>query len=63
MPSDSVDDFSMIYDRDTRVADNGHRECHHPDHHSFSDAVINMVGSFLGDDAERFVAGVESIEL
>jgi 60 kDa SS-A/Ro ribonucleoprotein len=29
----------------------------------FSDAVFNVVASYLGDDAERFVAEVESIEL
>jgi hypothetical protein len=26
-------------------------------------AVLNVVASYLGDDAERFVAEVESIEL
>ena len=29
----------------------------------FSDAVFNVVASYLGDDAGRFVAEVESIEL
>ena len=29
----------------------------------FSDAVFNVVASYLGDDAARFVAEVESIEL
>jgi len=29
----------------------------------FSDAVFNVVASFLSDDANRFVAEVESIEL
>jgi len=29
----------------------------------FSDAVFNVVASYLGDDANRFVAEVESIEL
>ncbi len=29
----------------------------------FSDAVLNVVASYLGDDANRFVAEVESIEL
>jgi len=29
----------------------------------FSDAVFNVVASYLGDDADRFVAEVESIEL
>jgi 60 kDa SS-A/Ro ribonucleoprotein len=29
----------------------------------FSDAVFNVVASYLGDDAARFVAEVESVEL
>lgn len=29
----------------------------------FSDAVFSVVAAFLGDDAARFVADVESIEL
>ena len=29
----------------------------------FSDAVFNVVTSYLGDDAARFVAEVESVEL
>ena len=29
----------------------------------FSDAVFNLVSSFLGDDANRFVSDVEAIEL
>ena len=29
----------------------------------FSDAVFNVVASYLGDDANRFVAEVDSIEL
>ena len=29
----------------------------------FSDAVFNVVSAFLSDDANRFVADVESIEL
>ena len=29
----------------------------------FSDAVFNVVASYLGDDAGRFVAEVKSIEL
>jgi 60 kDa SS-A/Ro ribonucleoprotein len=29
----------------------------------FSDAVFNVIASFLGNNAERFVAEVESIEL
>ena len=29
----------------------------------FSDAVFSVVAAFLGDDAARFVAEVESIEL
>ena len=29
----------------------------------FSDAVFNVVASFLGDNANRFVAEVESVEL
>ena len=29
----------------------------------FSDAVFNVVASYLGDDAGRFVAEVESVEL
>ena len=29
----------------------------------FSDAVFNVVASYLGDDAARFVAEVESAEL
>ena len=29
----------------------------------FSDAVFNVVASFLADDADRFVAEVEAIEL
>jgi len=29
----------------------------------FSDAVFNVVASYLGDDAARFVAKVESVEL
>ena len=29
----------------------------------FSDAVFNILTSYLGDDAGRFVAEVESIEL
>jgi 60 kDa SS-A/Ro ribonucleoprotein len=29
----------------------------------FSDAVFNMVASYLGHDAGRFVAEVESVEL
>ena len=29
----------------------------------FSDAVFNVVASYLGDDAGRFVAEVESIEV
>ena len=29
----------------------------------FSDAVFNVVASYLANDAERFVAEVESIEL
>ena len=30
---------------------------------NFSDAVFNLVASYLSDDAGRFVAEVESIEL
>jgi hypothetical protein len=32
-------------------------------HGGFSDAVFNVVASFLSDDANRFVAEVDSIEL